>query len=479
MNAAASNREPKAVAFATSVSKAVHPVGAEHCEANARTIHRSKRQMVLKPLTSHPSKPKKQYSCTKSTTTYYSRDTTFRLHDRIAAQLDSKALEADFNLLEYLNAQFAPNVDFKVRKSRSPLKVPVGFKTGAKLLRHSRAPPRYIDERPVSEKQKIVQNIYYKNDKYYYSNKIQFSTVLRQIYYENYKINDIKEYILPCFKRLPSVRTYFDILLREAKSFSDAVKTNISSKIERLVLHELTNLYDTKHSEKNYSFVPFSKDSKKYQAVVDLLYDNYRHLELINIEVEKLTRIYLENYIEKDKPLGFDTYYLHRGIFINNVYKDELINSFIAHTFDYFKQKSFYWNNYPKTVEKISEIYENLECNSEFDDNVAPNNDDYCDQDDGSSISLIEQLPVVVKSGNGKKAKKPKKKKKKAKKCADDDQTNGHAVVEPEEVESLYTLFCSRIDKANSLYAVYAQLSCKPCVVFDDETVRRFDKLTA
>ena len=203
------------------------------------------------------------------------------------------------------------------------------------------------------------------------------------------------------------------------------------------------------------------------------------------MEIEKLTRIYLENYIEKDKPLSFDTLLFHRSMFINNVYKDTLIHSFIEYLVEYFKQKTFYWNHYPKAVEKISEIFENLEFNFNFEDDNESAKEECADGEGVSVSSSVFKGHVMETIGeassdalNAKKSKKNKKKKKKAKKTAENEPPKIPVnTKESDELESLYTLFCARVDKANQQYASFAKSAKKPIVVFDSSTCERFDKL--
>lgn len=486
MNLRTRDRELQATEFETSQGKTSKTPNANRSMTDIKTIHKSKRQIALQPIADNQIKNKPHFSCTKSTTTYYSRDTLFRIADHLASNIDTNTLGPDANILEYLNDNFIMGTELKIRKCKSPLKVPSGFKTGINLVQYARFDNRPHEVKPASEKQKIVQNIYYKNDKYYYSNKIQFSTVLQKIYYENYKINDIKEYILPCFKSLSSVRAYFDILFKEAKSFSEAVKSNITSKIAKLVIKNGDcDTDETNYGLKTFKFVPFSKACKKYEYAIDLLHDNYRHLELINVEIEKLTRIYLENYVEKNKPLSFDTLLFHRSMFINNVYKDGLIHSFIEHLFDYFKEKTFYSNNFPTAVEKISEIFENLEFNFNFDDDNESHNEEIANSDDGfitapgGSKDLVgDKVTIGIEVGYPKKSKKNKKKKKKAKKCIDTEPIQLlSSNKESDEVDSLYTLFCSRVDKLNRQYGSFVLNANKPAIVFSDMVQERFDKL--
>lgn len=482
MHSRLQKREAKGAMFDSSVDKFKKTFDSDHSITNRRTAQKSGQNVATRIRADHYIVGKPQFSGTKSTTTYYSRDTVTKVHDRLLAKIGTDVAKPKIPQVWQLNKEIERKIRLSVKRVNSPLKVPAGFKTGATLLKNAKVSKRAASDRSVSEKQKIVQNIYYKNDKYYYSNKIQFSTVLQKIYYENYKINDIKEYILPCFKRLSTVRAYFDILFREAKSFSETVKRNITSKIEKLITRDDPDPNDP-DSSPDFRFMAFSKACKKYEKTIDLLHDNYRHLEAINVEIEKLTRIYLENYVEKNKPLSFDTLLFHRSMFINNVYKDDLIHSFIEFLFDYFKEKTFYWNNFPKAVEKISEIFENLEFNFNFDDTAESHKEDGACQTDmpldspsSRGAVMVDESEDALDRPHAKKAKKNKKKKKKAKKTAEGDSPNPANARESDEADPLYTLLCSKMDTASHIYGRLG-VTNKPVVVFDGQTQARFEGL--
>ena len=59
-------------------------------------------------------------------------------------------------------------------------------------------------------------------------------------------------------------------------------------------------------------FVQFSKFVQKYIKTINKLYQHYKYLELINFEIEKLTKIYLDNYIDKDKQRYINNLRFHR-----------------------------------------------------------------------------------------------------------------------------------------------------------------------
>lgn len=77
-------------------------------------------------------------------------------------------------------------------------------------------------------------NFFRKNEKYFYSDKVNFVHVLRKIYYEKYKYEDLIDYILHCMKSINTVREFFEILIKEANSFAQTLKKYVIKKINEL-----------------------------------------------------------------------------------------------------------------------------------------------------------------------------------------------------------------------------------------------------
>ena len=89
------------------------------------------------------------------------------------------------------------------------------------------------NERPM-----LSQNIFMKNDNYCnilttlpfqkkiidpkildYSDEVKQTKIFQKFYYENFKLEDLKEYILPAFRKVKGAQNYFEILFAEAKNF--------------------------------------------------------------------------------------------------------------------------------------------------------------------------------------------------------------------------------------------------------------------
>lgn len=274
--------------------------------------------------------------------------------------------------------------NIRKKKEKSPLKTKTKYIIRKKLIKKANSQKNAISQeiKKLSQKEKIIQNIFYKNEKYYYYDKINFSTILKLIYYENYKIEDIKDYIPPSFKKLTDIKNFFEILINEAKDFSENIRFLLTKKINKLII---------KKEDKNF-FRIFSKFPKKYFKIINELFFYYKYLENINFEIEKLTRIYLDNYIDKNKKFSFDTLQFHKKMFIDKVYNDSLIRKFIIYLFEFFKKNHFYLNKFSSSILKIEEIYENLESVNNKEESVSSENEEILENAKKEDFSKIEKI---------------------------------------------------------------------------------------
>lgn len=98
--------------------------------------------------------------------------------------------------------------------------------------------------------------------------------------------------------------------------------------------------------------------------MIDILYDCYKNLENINVEIENLTIAYLNNFLESSQTKSFqDTLEFHRKLFITCIYKDSYIHNFIIFLFKFFYSSNFNNEKYQDAQFKLNEIYVNLELN--------------------------------------------------------------------------------------------------------------------
>lgn len=267
----------------------------------------------------------------------------------------------------------------------SPEKIPEKYQAARKLLKFAKKAPKVPLQPSTSqspEKNKIIQNLYFKNHSYFYSNKIDLRTLIRSIYYQGQQIEQLKDFLLPTFKKIQSNQCYFETIFEEAKNFSETVKTYAARKISKLLLLEESftfagGIEDLLHSplfaddlrtlisksRPSYRFKSFSSASRQYIKIIDLLYQHYKHLEQVNIEIEKLTHIYLNNYLSEGSSIDYDTFNFHSRMFVACVYNDRIIHEFILFIYNTFKSNTFYMNKYSKICEKIFEIFENFDQN--------------------------------------------------------------------------------------------------------------------
>ena len=110
------------------------------------------------------------------------------------------------------------------------------------------------------------------------------------------------------------------------------------------------------------NFRRFGPNCKKYTKAIEYLHDHYKFVENVNFEIEKLTRLYLENFQEKRKnKISFDSFLFHKRMFINCVYNEPIIHSFVVSVVSFFKQNNFYAQKFQASYIQIMEIFEILE----------------------------------------------------------------------------------------------------------------------
>ena len=394
----------------------------------------------------------KQFSGTRSTLSHYSSDSRHRYEEEIVNHIENDKKISETFQLPYFKKEKRNEGKLKRKKHDSPIKKTRSYKLLHSFFKNAQPTKHCPVDDEVDEKKKILHNIYYKNEKYYYSSKISFQTILRKIYYENYKIKNVKEYIIPCFKRLKNVKNYFDILFREAKSFSETIKKRISKKLTKILVREEDYSSEAADIPIHRSIIlPFSKAIRQYRGLIDLLFNSYQHLENVNYEIEKLTKIYLENYIEKKESIDFDTLFYHKSMFINNVYKDEKIHVVIEELYEFFCRNSFYSKNFRDLVEKVSEIYDNLEYGFDYDDECPEEcpeesyNYDSFFSDSSETRTETTRYGTVCEDKvvpEEKKTKKKRKKKKKNKKQV--NQSGQQDRLNPQD-RLKFTEFCRRL----------------------------------
>lgn len=262
---------------------------------------------------------------------------------------------------------------------KSHEKIPIKMKAPREFLKISAPEPIKIDQSHLQEKVKIIHNLYCKQDRYFYCNRIDIRALVRNIYYNGHTVDSLDEFKLTAFKRINNQQEFFGIIYEEGKMFTSSAHKSITAKIEKLVIKEIEGSGNIKNQ---ISFIPFLSCPKKYERVVEELFNQFKHLEQVNSEIEKLTRHFIQFFMEKSsyECEGFN---FHSRLFVIYVYNNQLIFRFFDTLFRMFKRNVFFENKYSETFEKVYEIYENSrQHTSETGFNFMPNN----------SLDLNEQV---------------------------------------------------------------------------------------
>lgn len=189
----------------------------------------------------------------------------------------------------------------------------------------------------------------------FYCPDAKLQKIFQRIYFDNYKMEDLKEYILTAFSKLKNTNQFYDILDTEAKNFGKKIKDSISHFISRVV-------YSRDINTNKHNFKSFGANRRLYVKAIDALYEHFKIFEAANTEVDKLSKVYLEKYLgASSNKIALDRLFFHKKIFIDCVYNDHLVNSFIKSLVKFFSKNKFYAKKFSKCQSKITEVYQNLE----------------------------------------------------------------------------------------------------------------------
>lgn len=304
-------------------------------------------------------------SSTKSSVTHNSKNS----HKVVVSSRTAHRLKSDNVDYKLIN----PISDEKNRLSnRSSAVARKDYNTPNKLTKINKIPFRLMKIQQTADRSEsksieydrpiVSHNIFMKNDNYYYSDEVKLTKIFQKFYYENFKQEDLKEYILPAFRKINGAQNYFEILFAEAKNFGYSVRDSLIEKIRKLVLSKLDNNTEKRDNTNNLSFKRFGPNCKSYTKAIATQHEHYKLVENVNFEIEKLTRQYLENFLEKRKnKISFDSFLFHKRMFINCVYNEPVIHSFVVSVVSFFKQNNFYAQNFQASYLQVMEIFENLE----------------------------------------------------------------------------------------------------------------------
>lgn len=54
------------------------------------------------------------------------------------------------------------------------------------------------------------------------------------------------------------------------------------------------------------SYKPFNKNAAAYNTLIEQFFESYRDVEILSDEAEKISTLYLENFIDKSKSVDFN-----------------------------------------------------------------------------------------------------------------------------------------------------------------------------
>lgn len=233
------------------------------------------------------------------------------------------------------------------RPYKSPEKIPSKVKISRELLRKSNLEPVRVDQSGLTDKAKIVHNLFDKQGKFFYSSRVSVRSLVRSIYYNCQSVDNMDDFLHSAFKRLAANQEFFNVIYEESKVFSSTVSKSITDRIGELV---------EQGQDSSISFVPLISNVKRYKRVVDELYDHFLHLFQVHSEVERLTHKFVEFYFERHNHEceGFNFY---SKLFVCHVFKNQLVSSFMESLCLLFEESPFLKSGYAEMALKISELY--------------------------------------------------------------------------------------------------------------------------
>ena len=215
----------------------------------------------------------------------------------------------------------------------------------------------------LTEREEIKQNIFIKKNNYYYTGKINLSIILQKIFFENYILEDITDYLSICFKKLKNYQfSFFEVIFKETEIFANQILDYLVLKISRVFFFPEEFIKDKNGKIKkkiDLVFKPFSQNNRNYIKTINVFFSIYKKLNQIYREINKLINFYLKRNCKKkfcQKRVQF-----YHKIFVSIIYNNRIVHKFIFSIYNFFKKNFFYQNQYREASLKVFEIYENLE----------------------------------------------------------------------------------------------------------------------
>ena len=243
---------------------------------------------------------------------------------------------------------------------KSHEKVPAKVKAPREIRRNAKLPPVRVDQSHLSDKVKVLHNLFLKQERFYYSARVDIRSILRNIYYNSHTVESLEELKVAAFNRLKHQQDFFSVVYEEGKTFSGSVNQFIMSRLSRLSLPS-SNCQPGQQNNSNRTigdrFLPFSQNTRLFQRTIDELYNQFKYLEHVNSEIDKLTKDFILFFIQK-RNFNCEGFNFHSRLFVAFIYDNRTISSFFEGLYELFKNHEFLERSHAETAQKVSQIYE-------------------------------------------------------------------------------------------------------------------------
>ena len=303
----------------------------------------------------------------------------------------------------------------------STSKKPQRYASPTKLPRKDRAYWFLLQRLKPDFKQSVEPNkpIYFMvKDTYAFSNKLKFSTLLRKIYFENYKTKDIRNFLYYSLCKPFTTKMFFETIEREANTFGESVRKEIIKLIDKVRIDIDVKLFGEHDESSTDSFLSYSEAKGMYKKVFKLIFEYYELLETVHEEIKNLIIFYLKAFSLKQYTLTTSDFYFHKAILVKTVHHDKNIKYFLNLHYSWIYHNSFYKKAYPEILNGLEKLMQNFGYTIFSED--EENEDEYyaLEIDDDIAVHKLSNKEVedIKNNENDKKAKRKKKKKNKKKK---------------------------------------------------------------
>jgi len=228
-------------------------------------------------------------------------------------------------------------------------------------------------------------NIYMKANKHFIIDELSLETILEKIYLEAYSFEDLREYVYSALKKVVSLDDFLDILYSSIQNYSLRVKEHIMEALDEVMIKTKRLVKGNNgYSEIIHEFGGYRKFSKycvTYTGIINKIYEAYKSLELITLEIEKVCALYLNRFCKE--RVRFSCADFHKRIFAKYFYNDPWIKDFLDTIAKYFEEKHFYASKYPTAV---SQIFELSDCLDRLDQSCSDNELESGDHQEGEEM---------------------------------------------------------------------------------------------